>query len=148
MKPDDFEKHLQRQPLRQVPADWRDGVLSAARQAARPEPAPRAASDGLRAVLWTLNSRLSTLLWPHPVAWAGLAAVWVVILGLSFTTRDAALHVARRASSPSPQVFMAFQEQQRLLIELIGPREIPAAERPKAALPRPRSEGRSGLMMA
>jgi hypothetical protein len=148
MKPDDFEKHLQRQPLRQMPSEWRDGVLSAARQATRPQIVPRAACDGLWAVLSSLNSQLSTLLWPHPAAWAGLAAAWVVILGLSFTTRDAAVHVARRGSSPSPQVFMAFQEQQRLLTELIGPREIPAAERPKAAPPRPRSERRSGLMMA
>jgi hypothetical protein len=148
MKPDNFEKDLQRQPLRQVPPEWRDGVLSAARQAARPQIVPRAACDALRAVLSSLNSQLSTLLWPHPAAWAGLAAVWVVILGLSFTTGDAARHVARRASSPSPQVFMAFQEQQRLLNELIGPREISAAERPKAAPPRPRSERRSGLMMA
>jgi hypothetical protein len=148
MKPDDFEKHLLRQPLRQVPAEWRDGVLSAARQAVRPQPVPRIARDGLWAVFSTLNSQLSTLLWPHPAAWAGLAAAWVVILGLSFTTGDAARHVARRGSSPSPQVFMAFQEQQRLLNELVGPREIPAAERPKAAPPRPRSERRSGLMMA
>jgi hypothetical protein len=148
MKPDDFEKHLQRQPLRQVPSEWRDGVLAAARQAARPEPVSQGTGDGLRAGLSTLNSQLSALLWPHPVAWAGLAAVWVVILGLSFTTRDAARHVAKRTSSPSPQVFMAFQEQQRLLNELVGPREIPVAERPKAAAPQPRSERRSGLMMA
>jgi hypothetical protein len=148
MKPEDFEKHLQRQPLRQVPAEWRQGVLSAARQAARPEPVPRDAHDGLWAVLSTIYSRLSTLLWPHPAAWAGLAAVWVVILGLSFTSRDAARDVARGTSSLSPQVFMAFQEQQRLLSELIGPREMPAVERPKAAPPRPRSERRNGLMMA
>jgi len=147
MKSDDFEKHLQRQPLRQVPAEWRDQVLSAARQAGRPRLASRAAGNGLRAVLSTLNSRLSTLLWPHPAAWAGLAAAWVVIVGLSFTTRDTERHVARGVSSPSPQVFMAFQEQQRLLNELVGPREIPTAERPKAAPPRPRSERRSALMM-
>jgi hypothetical protein len=148
MKPDSFEKHLQSQPVRQVPAEWRDGVLSAARLAVRPQPVPRIARDGLWAVFSTLNSQLSTLLWPHPAAWAGLAAAWVVILGLSFTTRDAALYVARGVSSPSPQVFMAFQEQQRLLNELVGPREIPTAERPKAAPPRPRSERRSRLMMA
>jgi hypothetical protein len=148
MKPADFEKRLQRQPLRQVPSKWRDGVLAAARQATCPQPAPYAGRDGLRAVFSTLNSQLSTLLWPHPVAWAGLAAVWVVILGLSFTTRDAARQVAKRTSSPSPQVFMAFQEQQRLLNELVGPREIPEAERPKAAPPQPRSERQNGLMMA
>jgi hypothetical protein len=148
MKPDDFEKHLQRQPLRQAPSEWRDGVLFAARQAARPQPVACAARDGLRAVLSILNSQFSALLWPHPVAWAGLAAVWVVILGLSFTTRDAAVHVARRTSSPSPQVYMAFQEQQRLLNELVGPREIPASERPKATPPRPRSERRRDFLNA
>ena len=148
MKPDDFEKHLQRLPLRQVPPEWRDGVLSAARQAARPQPAPRAAGGALQAVLSTLKSQLSTLLWPHPAAWAGLAAAWVVIMGLNLTTHDTAVRVARRAASPSPQVFMAFQEQQRLLSELIGPGETPVADRSDPAPPRPRSERRSGLMMA
>jgi hypothetical protein len=61
---------------------------------------------------------------------------------------DAALRVAKRASSPSPQVFMAFQEQQRLLSELIGPRETPVAERPKPVPPLPRSERRTGLLTA
>jgi hypothetical protein len=150
MNADDFEKRLQSQPLRQVPAEWREEILSAARQAsaAQPVPCPTRRARAASPLLSTINSRLSTLLWPHPVAWAGLGAVWVVILGLSFTTRDAALHVARRGSSSSPQVFLAFQEQQRLLNELLGPREIPAAERPKAAPPRPRSERRSELMMA
>jgi len=147
---DDFEKRLQSQPLRQVPAEWREEILTAARQAFSVGHAPRTTHHARAwpSLLSTINSRLSTLLWPHPVAWAGLAAVWVVILGLSFTTRDTALHVARRGSSSSPRVFMAFQEQQRLLSELVGPREMPAAERPKAAPPRPRSERRSGLMMA
>ena len=150
MNVDDFEKRLQSQPLRQVPAEWREETLTAARQAsaAQPVPCPTRRARAASPLLSTINSRLSTLLWPHPVAWAGLAAVWVVILGLSFTTRAATPHVARRGSSSSPRVFMAFQEQQRLLSELVGPREMPAAERPKAAPPRPRSERRSGLMMA
>ena len=41
---------------------------------------------------------------------------------------------------------MAFQEQERLLAELLGPRETPVAERPKPHLPQPRSEGRRVLM--
>ena len=150
MNPEDFEKRLQRQPLRQVPVDWREQILSAAREAtsaqAVPCPAPRA--HGLPDFLSTIYSQLSTLLWPHPIAWAGLAAVWMVILGVNLTTHDAEVRIARRATSPSPQVFMAFQEQQRLLAELIGPREIPAAERPKPVPPRPRSERRKDLMVA
>jgi hypothetical protein len=148
MKPDDFEKHLQRQPLRRVPGEWREEVLSAARQAARVEPAHHFSPHGLRTMLSTLGSQLSSLLWPHPAAWAALAAVWVVILGLHGATHDAPRLAGKGAPSPSPQVFMAFQEQQRLLSELIGPRKMPVADRSDPAPPRPRSERRSGLMMA
>jgi hypothetical protein len=150
MNTDDFEKRLERQPLRQMPGEWREEILSAARQASLPEHAPRATQHALpsRSLLSTLYHQLSTLLWPHPVAWAGLAAVWLVILGINLTTRDASTLVAKHAAPVSPQVFMAFQEQERLLSELIGPRETPVAERPKPRLPRPRSEGRRALVMA
>lgn len=77
-----------------------------------------------------------------------MAAAWVVILGLNLTTRDASLALAKHASPASPQVFMAFQEQERLLSELLGPRETPVAEPPKPRLPRPRSEGQRALLMA
>jgi hypothetical protein len=77
-----------------------------------------------------------------------LAAVWLVILGINLTTRDASTRVAKQASPVSPQVFMAFQEQERLLTELIGPRETPVAERPKPARPEPRSERQRELLLA
>jgi hypothetical protein len=149
MNPDDFEKRLQRQPLRQVPAEWREEILSAARQASLSHHASRVTHHAppSRSLLSTINSQLSTLLWPHPAAWAGLAAVWLVILGINLTTRDAAQAVAKNASPVSPQVFMAFQEQERLLSELIGPRETPVAERPKPVPSRPRSERRKEMFM-
>ncbi|MGD0260399.1 MAG: hypothetical protein ABSD29_11315 [Verrucomicrobiota bacterium] len=150
MNLDDFEKRLERQPLRQMPGEWREEILSAARQASLAQHATRtthhvAPSPSL---LSTIIYQLSTILWPHPTAWAGLAAVWVVILGINLTTRDASQEVAERASPVSPQVFLAFQEQERLLTELIGPRETPVAERPKPVVPQPRSERRKGMMMA
>ncbi len=148
MNSDDFERRLQRQPLRQVPAAWREGILAAARQASDSQPAPRATHHGALSLLSALRDQLAILLWPHPAAWAGLAAIWLVIGGLNRTTRDASPRVARRAAPLPPQVFMAFQEQQRLLTELIGARETPVAEPPKPALPRPRSEGRQTLLMA
>jgi hypothetical protein len=77
-----------------------------------------------------------------------LAAVWLVILGVNLKTRDDSILVAKHAAPVSPQVVMAFQEQERLLLELIGPRETPVAERPKPAPPRPRSELRHELLMA
>jgi len=150
MNTDDFEKRLQRQPLRQLPVEWREQILSAARQASLSEHATRNTQHVFpsRSLLSTLNYQLSTLLWPHPTAWAGLAAVWVVILGINLTTRDASTVVAKQAAPLSPQIFMAFQEQERLLAELIGPGETPAVERPKPRLPRPRSEGRKGMLLA
>ena len=142
MNQDDFEARLQREPLRQLPNQWREGILSAARQASRPEHAPRTTHQAPASRSWlsTIYSQLSALLWPHPVAWTGLAAVWLVILGIHLATRDTAVRVARQAAPVSPQVFMAFQEQERLLSELIGPSEPPATEPPKPRLPRPRSE--------
>ena len=148
MNTEDFEKRLQRQPLRQVPAEWRGEILSAARQASAPQHAPRTTHHSRPSLFSTLNYQLSTILWPHPVAWAGLAAVWLVILGLNHTTRDALPRLAKGSLPAAPQVFMAFQEQERVLAELIGPRETPVAERPKPAPPRPRSERRRELLMA
>ena len=150
MKPEDFEEHLQRQPLRKVPAAWREQILSAARQAASAQSVPcrMPRAHAWPSLLSTIHSQLSTLLWPHPAAWAGLAAAWVVILGLNLATHDAAGRVARGGGSTSPQVFMAFQEQQRLLSELIGPGETPVADQSKPAAPVPRSERKSSLLMA
>jgi hypothetical protein len=148
MNPEDFEKHLQRQPLRPVPAAWREEILSAARQASAPQPTPHPARRFRPSVLSTLNSQLSTFLWPHPAAWAGLAAIWLVTGGLSLATREAAPQLARRASPLSAEVFIAFHEQEQLLAELLGPREAPEVERPKPVRPRPRSDGRRARLMA
>ena len=104
MNTDDFEKRLQRQPLRQMPGEWREEILSAARQASLPEHAPRTTHHvpPSPSLLSTLHHQLSTLLWPHPTAWAGLAAVWVVILGINLTTRDATTAVAKHAVAGLP----------------------------------------------
>ena len=149
MSADDFEQRVQRQPLRQVPGEWRQEILAAAQQASQPQHAPRTTHHGSPApsLLSTLRRQLSALLWPHPAAWAGLAAVWLVILGLNHATGDTAPRLARGSAPATPQVFMAFQEQKRVLAELLGPRETPVAERPKVVAPRPRSERRQMLLM-
>ncbi|PYK58897.1 MAG: hypothetical protein DME21_14645, partial [Verrucomicrobia bacterium] len=84
MRPEDFEKQLQRQPLRKIPAEWRGEILDAARRAHEPQPSQPA-------------SWWRALLWPCPQAWAGLAAVWVLILALNSVTREP----ARSARSPN-----------------------------------------------
>ena len=131
MKMDDFEQRLQRQPLRQIPVEWRGEILSAAKHASRP--APRGS------FLSTISYQLSTLLWPHPKAWAGLAAVWILIFAVNFSIRDKAPVMAEKSAPPSPEVIVQLRQQQRMLAELIGARETHDAE-PQQFFPRPRSE--------
>jgi len=75
------------------------------------------------------------LLWPCPQAWAGLAAVWLLVLGANFTTREAPT-VTSRQVLPSPQVRELLKQQEQLLAELVGPMEKPEADRPKPGAPR------------
>ena len=157
MTTDDFEKRIQRQPLRAVPTEWRKEILSAARQASRPGHILERAQDipKERSLLSAVHSVLSGLLWPCPQAWAVLAAVWLFIAISSLTTHGPPRLAARSASLPPAQVVMALMEEKRLLAELLGPSverlaptEAPVAEPPKALPPRPRSEGRNAFSLA
>ena len=131
-KLDPFEERLRRQPLKAVPAEWRAEILAAA--ADRPSPVARPT------LLSTLNAQLSTLLWPHPAAWAGLAAVWIFICAMNFSIHDRSPVVAEEAAPPSREMMAEIKEQRRLLAELIGPRETFEADRVKSLRPGPRTE--------
>ena len=132
MKPDDFESRLQRQPLRQIPHEWRAEVLAAALSASRP--APRAS------LLATFNQQLAAIFWPHPRAWAGLAAVWVFIFLLNVSMRDTTPRLAEKSTPPSPEVIVELRKQQKLFAELVGPREERDADRSKTYKSHPRTE--------
>lgn len=134
MKPDEFEQKLSRQPLRPVPPEWRAEILAAGRG---PRVEGRAREPFQPS---TLVARLSTVFWPHPKAWAGLAAVWVCIGVLNFSTRDTAPRLAEKSAPPSPEVIVELKKQQRLFAELVGSYEPADADRPKVFSPRPRSE--------
>ncbi|HWH70732.1 MAG TPA: hypothetical protein VNT26_15185, partial [Candidatus Sulfotelmatobacter sp.] len=129
------------QPLRSLPPDWRAEILRAARQAAPQRPSVNVSRPSRFAAL---NSLLASWLWPHPKAWAGLAAVWVVILGLNFATREPSGPelMARQAGPPSPQMRELLQQQEQLLAELVGPIEKPQASRSQPVAPPPRSQRR------
>jgi anti-sigma factor RsiW len=88
------------------------------------------------------------VIWPCRRIWAGLAAVWVVILAVNLSMRDNSQTMAMKSSPPSPEMIMAFQQQERLLAELIGPNETRNAEPPKLSLPQPRSQRRIELSTA
>jgi hypothetical protein len=139
MKPDEFEKRLSSQPMKRVPGEWRAEILAVAREA----PAGRqqtVAADPNRSWLSTINSQLSTLLWPHPKAWAGLAAVWVCILALNFSAQEKPAVLTQASPPPSPELVADLKQQHRMLVELIGATEVREADRPRIFLPRPRSE--------
>jgi hypothetical protein len=135
-----FEQRLRRQPVKPLPADWRAEIL----RAAKPSPSRPEANW-----LSTLNQKLSTLLWPHPKAWAGLAAVWVFIFILNAASRDtsSAPVMAEKASPPSPEVVAELKKQQQLFAELIGSAEPLDADRRKHLPPGPRSERVQEMMV-
>ncbi|HEU0040516.1 MAG TPA: hypothetical protein VFR76_14720 [Verrucomicrobiae bacterium] len=142
---DQFEKRLQRQPLREIPSAWREEILSAAERAA----ASRHSSPATRhSWLSTLNSQLSTLLWPCPQAWAGLAAVWLVILGVDYATQETPKMASRQITPPSSQVRQLLKQQEQLLAELVGPIEKPEVDRRRPLAPQPRSQYREEFLNA
>ena len=138
MKPDDFEQKLQCQSLRQLPAEWRSEILDAATS--------RHSSCATRHSFFpTFNLQLSTLFWPHPKAWAGLAAVWILIFAVDFSMRGTTPVMAEKAAPPSLEVIVELKQQQRMLAELIGSSQARDAEAPRF-LPLPRSERTEILM--
>ena len=130
MKPDDFEKQLQRQPLREIPGEWREEILQAVRAVA----SPRAPSLASQALPWWRE-----WLWPSPHAWAGLAAVWLVILGLNSTTASRSVEIAKQSPRPSPEVETILAAQRRELARLLD-NFTESAPAPKTRPPGPRSE--------
>ncbi len=94
MNPDPLEQLLEQQPLRAAPGAWRDEILAAARAGAG------TISPGTPRT--PLADRLWLWLWPHPVAWVGLAACWTAILILS------------RAAAPSPAEMARERESARV----------------------------------
>jgi hypothetical protein len=141
MKPDDFEQRLQRQPLRQVPGEWRAEILLAAQVVETPRcGVGQRSALSLPAILSILNRQLSTILWPHPKAWAGLAAVWVLIFAVDFSVRDKAPVTAEKSVPPSQEVVAELKQEWRMRAELIGARDISEADRSKLLAPQPRSE--------
>ncbi len=131
---DSFENRLKATPPRHLPTEWRAEILGPAREAAAS--GQRRTVDGNRG--FTLPTWLTGLLWPHPKAWAGLAAVWVVIIGVNLANRggDAAPR-AEVSAPPSPQMRAILLQQEQLFVELVG--DIKEPEQSKSHRPQPHS---------
>ncbi len=135
--------------MRQIPGEWRAEILREGRRAAAPEIGD-ADTASLPILNWreavraftsaaTIRSRLREIFWPAPAAWAGLAAVWILIFAVDFSMRDTTPVMAEKTAPPSPEVIAELRQQQRMLVELIGATQAREAEAPRF-LPQPRSE--------
>lgn len=138
-----FEQRLKRQPLRQVPAEWRNEILRAAGDT---QSVRQSMTIAKYSFLSKLNRRLASVLWPHPVAWGGLAAIWIFVFAVNYSIRDTQPVIAGKVAPPSPEVIAELRQQQRLYVELTG-NDSSDVDRPKTFAPKPRSE-RVGLLTA
>jgi hypothetical protein len=141
-EPESFEQRLKRQPLRPLPAEWRKEILAAADEA---RPVHSAVAVSRYSTLSELRRRFVSVLWPHPIAWGGLAAVWILIFVVNISIQDKPAAMAEKVSPPSPEVIGVSPQQQRLYAQLMGFQLTGAGDssdpdRQKSVAPKPRSE--------
>lgn len=132
----DFEQKLSRQSLRQIPAEWRAEIVGQASSLSSFEKAKKTETGKMPVLLLVWRE----LLWPHPKAWAGLAAIWIFIFAVNFSVRDKTPLVAEKSLPPSPEVIAELRQQRLLFAQLMGSTETHDADRQKSFLPRPRTE--------
>jgi len=143
MSPEDFEKQLKQRPLRPAPAEWRAEILGAATAAAK-----NTAAAEPRVSVWTIfKGWVAAGLELRPKALAGLAAIWILIFALHFSTRDDS-HFTVSRKPESKQIMAEVREQRLFFAELAGLKEPRDVEPPKRLLPQPHSERREQIVMA
>lgn len=135
MNTDDFEKKLQRQTMRPVPAEWREEILAAARA-----PERRVAADNA-IPLWRL------IFARFPVAWGALAAVWIALIAINLLLfGGAGVSSAHQRVASADEPLSVWHLQSAELRQLASGDQFISAESPAnlpAASPRsPRSERR------
>jgi hypothetical protein len=97
-----------------------------------PQPAPPFSFSMLRAKVWR------ELILPCRHIWAGLAAAWMLILGLHLAagTDQAPGITVNQVSKPGPEIIAAVRERRELMAQLLDPLTSLPAERPRVPGPR------------
>jgi hypothetical protein len=126
-----------------LPMNWRIvAQVSKPAVSRASKPASRPQSEGLsiwKSALQSLVQRFNSLLWPHPLAWGGLAAIWIFIFAAHVLMEDKTPAMAEKTLPPSPEMLAELRQQERMLAELIGPTDL-NADRSKTLAPQPRSQ--------
>jgi len=78
--------------------------------------------------------------------WAGMAAIWLVLLALNLATRETPKMARHQTSPPDPELLAALRERERLMRQWFEPIAPPPAATPK--IPGPRSERPETKMLA
>ena len=125
------------------------GVIAAS-SAARPRPAAHVPqADGWPAVLGALAAQLRVGWRTSRWAWAGLAAVWAVILMLNLAEREPEAPLVAGQEVPSAsEMRLALEQKYLLMSELALTSEPSPADKPKPARPSPHSERRNETLNA
>ncbi|HEY5793261.1 MAG TPA: hypothetical protein VIS74_08180 [Chthoniobacterales bacterium] len=120
MNPDSIETRLAQIPLRELPPEWKQAVLARSRRTATPAP---------------LRLNFRDWLWPHPWAWAGVAAAWLLIAGLNCSgPRGGALYAIHPAQRISTEQYAAYVRVRDRFLAQNHPPEPRAAWPPPAEL--------------
>jgi hypothetical protein len=88
------------------------------------------------------------LIWPSRRVWTGLAVVWVVLAVFELTQSGGRVFLAAQSSVPATEARLAFQDQQRLLVEILGRPPAVAPSEPPRPSPQPRSDRPNGRRSA
>jgi hypothetical protein len=89
------------------------------------------------------------LIRPSRHAWAGMAALWIVMAVINASQSGAQRNVSsgRSSSSSSSITLQVFEEQRRVLAELIPPIVSQPIEPPRREYPHPRSQRKTRWSM-
>jgi anti-sigma factor RsiW len=110
-------------------------------------PAAVAEAAGWSAVLGGLRDRVREGWQASRWAWTGLAAVWVVILGLNTAAPEPVPpSVTGQEGPPASEVRFALKQKYLLMAGLALTSEAAVTEKPKTALPSPRSDRRKATL--
>jgi hypothetical protein len=108
----------------------------------RTEPEPQGAGSADRSPAWMAQTVWHELVRPCRLAWTGLAAVWLLVLGLNIAAPNDPRTLAHAPTPPAPEVLATLREQSRMLTELLDSGVAPETTSSEPTAPERRSDRR------